>query len=272
MCEICGFQNAAEELPNPFTEADSNGLINDVWNGTVTTTVLPTAVYSKTVDNLLKGLGKGYKEVRISTEWGSPDYEMLKDLSDNIYMFSGAKTYQQVRSLTGLLTKAEYKNNFHSFKKEAKKFLDEYNEAYLKSEYNTAKGSARMAAEWNRIQADKDVLPLLQYQTVGDGRVRPEHAALDNIIRPADDKFWAELYPPNGWNCRCSVIQLAEGEVTDLRGKSKLKENVPPEFEMNVGMDKFVFKTKGKGKHPYFSVAKKDKKRAKENFGLPIPK
>jgi uncharacterized protein with gpF-like domain len=126
-----------------------------------------------------------------------------------------------------------------------------------------------MAGEWMRIEANKEILPLLQYETVGDRRVRPEHAALDNIIRPVGDKFWDTLYPPNGWNCRCMVLQLSEGEVTDLRGRTNLYDNVPENFRMNVGKDKVIFKEKGAGKHPYFSVAKGDKDFAKKNFGLP---
>ena len=52
-----------------------------------------------------------------------------------------------------------------------------------------------------------ELLPMLTYQTVGDGRVRPEHAMLDEISRPVGDKFWNTYFPPNGWNCRCTVLQ-----------------------------------------------------------------
>ena len=139
---------------------------------------------------------------------------------------------------------------------------------YLQAEYQTAKASARMASDWKRIEMDADVLPLLQYQTVGDGRVRPTHAELDNIIRPVNDAFWKQYYPPNGWRCRCTVIQLSEGSLTDL-SKFNPPDDVPPLFRMNAGQDGYVFKSKGKDKHPYFDIAPEDKAAYKVNWNLP---
>ena len=270
MCDVCGFSNIADEIPLPFEESEFSSLINDVWNGIVTKYSLPVSFYVKTISNLNKGVNRGFGKDIFEVEFGSPDYEMLKDLTDNIQVFSGAKTYQQVRSLTDLLKEQKLKSNFYAFKEKAMPILGEYNTNYLKAEYNTAIGSSRMAGNWMRIEKDKDVLSLLQYQTVGDARVRPEHAQLDNIVRPVGDKFWDTLYPPNGWNCRCMVIQLSEGETTDLRGRNNLYDNVPKEFRFNCGKDKIIFKEKGQGKHPYFTVAKGDKEFAKRNFDLPI--
>jgi hypothetical protein len=65
-------------------------------------------------------------------------------------------------------------------------------------------------------------------------------------------------------------MQLSEGTLTDLSGFVK-PNDVPDEFMMNSGIDGYVFKEKGKGKHPYFDVAKGDKELAKKNFNLPIP-
>jgi hypothetical protein len=129
-----------------------------------------------------------------------------------------------------------------------------------------------MGAEWKRIEADADVLPVLKYQTVGDGRVRPTHAALDNIVRPITDAFWKQYYPPNGWRCRCTVTQLAEDDepLTDLAGFNP-PDDVPPLFRMNTGQDGYIFKERGKDKHPYFDISKGDKENAKVNWGLPIP-
>jgi SPP1 gp7 family putative phage head morphogenesis protein len=165
----------------------------------------------------------------------------------------------------------ELKTNFYAFKKEAEKVFHDYNAAYLEAEYNTAKASSRMAAEWMRIEDSKDVLPLLQYKTVGDGRVRPTHRQLDNIIRRAEDNFWNEYFVPNGWNCRCTVIQLMDGKETDIAAIPNIDHDVPPLFKMNSGKDRIIFKDTGKNKHPYFDVAKGDKPYAMRNFDLPIP-
>jgi len=278
MCLSCGFSNIAkeEEPPSPFDENDLNRITNDVWIGTVSVENLPSSVYWKTAKYLKEGLDKGFaqgaKADLIDIAFNSPDKLLLEELTQNIYLFSGAKTYQEVRAMSNLLLQPELKSSFYKFKEQATKVFNDYNIDYLQAEYQTSLASARMGAEWNRIVADADLLPLLEYDTIGDDRVRPTHRALDKIIRPVNDKFWSVYYPPNGWRCRCSVRQITaeEGEVTNLQGWLK-PDDVPGEFKMNVGVDKYVFKTKGKDKHPYFKIAKKDKGLARNNFGFSIP-
>jgi SPP1 gp7 family putative phage head morphogenesis protein len=246
--------------PTPFDENDFNRMSNDVWIGAINNQVLPEGIYLKTAKYLRDGIDLA----------PVVDEILVADLTNNIYVFSGAKTYQQTRAMTAMLADPELQSNFYKFKEAVRPMFTLYNEDYLQAEYQTAKASARMASDWKRIEADADVLPLLQYQTVGDGRVRPTHAALDNIIRPISDPFWKQYYPPNGWRCRCTVIQLAQGEETDL-SKFTPPEDVPPLFRMNAGIDGYVFKEKGKDKHPYFDIAKGDKEAAKKNWNLPIP-
>jgi SPP1 gp7 family putative phage head morphogenesis protein len=257
---MCGFCNIGKEVdpPTPFDENDFNRMSNDVWIGAINNQVLPEGIYLKTAKYLKDGIDLA----------PVVDEVLTADLLNNIYVFSGAKTYQSTRTLTALLSVPEYQSNFYAFKKAAEPFYNTMYKDYLQAEYQTAKASARMASDWKRIEMDADVLPLLQYQTIGDGRVRPTHAALDNIIRPISDPFWKQYYPPNGWRCRCTVIQLSEGQETDLSGFNP-PDDVPPLFRMNAGVDGYVFKSKGKDKHPYFDIAKEDKAAAKNNWGLP---
>ena len=42
--------------------------------------------------------------------------------------------------------------------------------------------------------------------------MREEHAALHGVTLPPSDSFWAEYYPPNGWNCRCTVVQVRKSK------------------------------------------------------------
>jgi SPP1 gp7 family putative phage head morphogenesis protein len=264
VCGFCDIQNIGKEVdpPTPFDENDFNRFANDVWIGAINTDILPQGIYLKTATYLKDGV-----------DLAPIVDEVLKtDLLNNIYVFSGAKTYQQTKALTSLLAVPEFQSNFYKFKEQAKNIFNVYNEDYLQAEYQTAKASARMGAEWKRIEADADVLPVLKYQTVGDGRVRPTHAALDNIVRPITDAFWKQYYPPNGWRCRCTVTQLAEDDepLTDLAGFNP-PDDVPPLFRMNTGQDGYIFKERGKDKHPYFDISKGDKENAKVNWGLPIP-
>jgi SPP1 gp7 family putative phage head morphogenesis protein len=68
-------------------------------------------------------------------------------------------------------------------------------------------------------------LPYWMYRTAGDDRVRPAHAALDGFAARATDVVWHRLYPPCGYNCRCTVTAEAPGDVpddSDIPGLSRI--------------------------------------------------
>jgi len=72
------------------------------------------------------------------------------------------------------------------------------------------------AGHWAEIEATAQDAPYLMYDAIDDGRTRPEHAAWDGTVLRWDDPWWRTHYPPNGWNCRCGVIQLDADELAEL--------------------------------------------------------
>jgi len=68
-----------------------------------------------------------------------------------------------------------------------------------------------------------EALPFWQYWTVGDLRVRPEHAVLDGFCARAIDPVWLKIYPPSGFNCRCSVIPIPEEDAPTGSDESGLE-------------------------------------------------
>jgi SPP1 gp7 family putative phage head morphogenesis protein len=88
--------------------------------------------------------------------------------------------------------------------------------ARLKTIFRTNAQSAYAAGQWEQIQEQKLEAPYLMYDAVDDGRTRPEHAAWDGTVLPVEHDFWRTHYPPNGWNCRCGVIQLSDDDLEDL--------------------------------------------------------
>lgn len=78
----------------------------------------------------------------------------------------------------------------------------------LRTIFDVNMRTAHQAGRWERIQETKATLPFLRYSAVQDGRTRLEHRAWDGTILPIDDPWWDSHYPPCGWNCRCTVVQL----------------------------------------------------------------
>ncbi len=82
----------------------------------------------------------------------------------------------------------------------------------LKTIYRTNMAVAAMTGLYKELKAASDIMPYWRYVTVGDGRVREEHAKIHGKILRHDDPFWDNYFPPNGYNCRCSVEGITETE------------------------------------------------------------
>jgi SPP1 gp7 family putative phage head morphogenesis protein len=136
---------------------------------------------------------------------------------------------------------------FDQFLQEVRTIDERYNKHWLRAEYNFAAASAQMAAKWEQFAADGDRYHL-QYRTMKDDKVRPAHAELDGVTRPQSDPFWETFYPPNGYNCRCTVVQVrpsrypaTEPEEAEARGNAALERDPKGMFRFNPGIEKQVW-------------------------------
>lgn len=101
----------------------------------------------------------------------------------------------------------------------------------LNTIYRVNMQSAYSAARYQRMRDNVDNRPYWQYSAVGDERTRPAHLALSGKIYRYDDPFWTTFYPPNGFNCRCSVIALG---ARDLQRRGMDKPDDSSEFLVEV--------------------------------------
>ena len=137
---------------------------------------------------------------------------MRQRLQRSDYIFSGIKTFHELNEAFPLIFDSNgIRKPFEQFLKEVRNIHQTYNRTYLQAEYNFVVSSSTMAAKWEEFMKDGDRYNL-QYRTAGDDRVRPEHAALHGVTLPPSDTFWEEYYPPNGWNCRCTVVQVRKSK------------------------------------------------------------
>jgi len=249
-----------------FTQQQIDALIEGVYDGTITTRDLPVNLYNAISQKLLSALG--------SVE-GSPSKSLLNELKENIYMFSGAKVYQQIQDIS-LLGQNDNIKSFKNFRDEALAIYNQYNKNWLETEYSTAIGQAQSAVRWEQIEAQKSELPYLQYSAVIDKNTSDICKPLDGVCLPVSDKFWNINTPLNHFNCRCTVIQFDKTDATQVgitskenadKATAEISKLRHPLFEGNSGKDRLIYNKE----HPYFDVPKADREFAKENFGLPIP-
>lgn len=249
-----------------YTDKQISRLLDGIFDGSITEYDLPLDYYNAVADYLKKGLYKGFG-MDLSSAVGK-DLELLTELRENVYMFSAAKTYNEVKEISALLTDGTGVRSFSDFKKEALQLYDTYNVDYLKTEYNTAVGQGTMAVKWNEIEKNKAFLPLLKYSAIGDAC--DICGPLDGMIEPVDSAIWSSVMPLNHFNCFCTVLQLDDIDNKPTDGNDKLvasvEDKMQPIFVNNVGRTGEVFQNK----HPYFEVGKADKEFAQTNFGLPI--
>lgn len=212
-------------------------------------------------DALMEGVDIGLKDADIPAE-------MTDKLGRDVFVFSGCKTYHELREAAQLLRDDQGRiKPFRKFYNEVKQIHPEYNERYLEAEQEFAVHSAQSAAQWAEIERDGDRYDL-QYRTANDGKVRPAHAMLEGLTRPQSGPCWAEIMPPNGWKCRCRVVQVRKGkyDYTDQETALRLGREATADFDsqgrnraemfrFNPGKEQVVFPKH----HPYYNLSIKAK-------------
>lgn len=188
--------------------------------------------------------------------------EMLAKLQNDTFMFSGLKTHAQLLEASTLLTDEDGKiKSFDKFAQDFNKINEKYNQSYLEAEYQFAITSSQSAANWAAL--DPDGRYNLQYRTANDDRVRENHRVLQDITLPKEDSFWLSYYPPNGWRCRCTAVEVRKSKYPESDSKKAIEagekatsqigkdgKNKLEIFRFNPGAEQKIFPPK----HPYNKV------------------
>lgn len=181
--------------------------------------------------------------------------KMKEKLLKDIYLFSGLKTFAQLKEVSSKLLDENQKiKPYNLFEREVLAIHNTYNKNYLQTEYQYAIGASEMASKWNDLSQNKGAI--LQYRTANDNRVRDTHRTLHNTTLPLSDSFWNSYYPPNGWRCRCNVVEVAKGkyDISDsVKAQSEGEKAVTGKneiFKFNPGKQGIIFPPQ----HPYRKI------------------
>jgi len=176
------------------------------------------------------------------------DFDLLKRLRRSAWEFAAAKGMRMISELA-----ANGATDLDAFNDFALPLINRYNRTWLETEYRLGVANTQQAIKWQDIQERKEALPMLRYVTAKDERVRDSHAQLHGATYPIDDPFWDKYYPPNGYNCRCTVQQVA-GPQRDADG---IPDDIPTALRDNPGKSGRLYaKT-----HPYFLEVADDRLR-----------
>ncbi|MCH5235536.1 MAG: minor capsid protein [Muribaculaceae bacterium] len=203
--------------------------------------ILSSPQVQKFIDKHASALDSGFEHVKMSDA-------MRRRLQRSDFIFSGMKAFHELNeAFPALIDENGDRKPFERFLNDVRSIDSTYNENYLRAEYNFVVASADMAAKWDSFMKDGDRYNL-QYRTQNDDKVRPEHAALDGVTLPPSDPFWEEYYPPNGWNCRCTVVQVRKSKYPATPhdeamalGEIALQKDSKGIFRFNPGIEQKTF-------------------------------
>lgn len=143
---------------------------------------------------------------------GVTEYDML-DVARNSLLLSARRQYTNAQA-TDALQRALRRAGYDTLRPWHARLVAQMNFA-----------SAYGAGSWETLHDPRiaGIIPAYQYWTVGDDRVRDEHAAMHGYMAPRDAAIWREWWPPNGYHCRCWIrgVNARTWRALSARGRRR---------------------------------------------------
>lgn len=153
------------------------------------------------------------------------------------FRIAGVEEEALVRAVHGKINDAlEGQGTLGEFLRDAPAIFDTFgvtrrSRHHLETMFRTNTLTALNAGKWEEAH-DPDLqefFPLYRYSAILDDRVRPVHARMHGFTAPIDDPIWETWWPPNGFQCRCTVVPLSEVFVE----KNKIRRGRRPPQGIN---------------------------------------
>ena len=104
---------------------------------------------------LMEAMLQGYGKDLESLEYGSADFNAIDKLTNNIYQFSAAKNWNELRDMTDALHDGDRIRTFDEYQTITEPIIGKYNRSWLKTEYSQAIAASQCAARWTEFQGNK---------------------------------------------------------------------------------------------------------------------
>ncbi|WP_051258072.1 phage head morphogenesis protein [Desulfovibrio cuneatus] len=136
---------------------------------------------------------------------GRKEYDALADEArSRAFFVGGLAKGDMLQAVKDSLRKAlQEGTSFAQWKKDVGPVLEAAgwpgNPQRLETIFRTNMQSAYMAGRYAQQKRTVALRPYWQMSGVNDSRTRPSHAALHEVVYPADHEFWDTYYPPNGF-------------------------------------------------------------------------
>lgn len=128
-------------------------------------------------------------------DWEQVKADLLGEISP--WIISGDDEEERAASARGAARRAELLMRLHGF-------------------------NAYEVAHSRVMEEMEDVFSHWRWQTMGDSKVRPSHAAMDGITLPRDSPFWRTTWPRRGYLCRCQLIGITPEEAEEELAADRL--------------------------------------------------
>lgn len=211
---------------NALTEFNDR-LIDRVAKGV--STYWDAELFDYISSNLLNAIRTSFKSTLKSVEYNAPDGVYTSAMEQNVFHFSASKTLAEVQELNQAFRESK---SYNDFKGKATNIVGKFNDRWQKTEYRTAESVASSSSQYRRLKSQEKLFPIWVYTTVGDGKVRPEHVALEGLALPSNDPRWNKIFPPNDWGDRCVVEPIMKDEHEG--GFAEARKQVDTFFESSI--------------------------------------
>jgi hypothetical protein len=94
----------------------------------------------------------------------------------------------------------------------------------LRTIYSANIRSAFAAGIWERAQRTKSTRGFFAYRLGPSIVHRPHHVAREGMVYPVDHPIWDTWFPPNGWGCKCWVLQITREDAESFGYRDDMPE------------------------------------------------